>query len=218
MPTGLHGNRRRGTPCGCPCANVNYMYDPNVHHRRSLRWHKHDYASPGGYYATICVEGFRCLFGNVSAGVMDLNEAGRMVDSHWRAIPARFPAIQLDEWVVMPNHFHGILHIAGTAFDGALERAGTRPAPTLGDAIGSFKSLTTDGYIIGVRQLRWPGFERRVWERNFYDHVIRNDDELEKIRQYIRRNPLMWTCDRCNPESGVLVVSDTGGLMPWEQT
>jgi len=192
------------------------MYNPDIHHRRSLRWHKHNYASAGAYYVTICVEGFRCLFGYVSAGVMNFNEAGRMVDSQWRAIPSRFPTVQLDEWVVMPNHFHGILHIIGTAF--VPKGAGARPAPALGDAIGSFKSLTTDGYIIGVRRLGWPRFERHVWERNYYDHVIRNEDELEKIRQYIRRNPLMWTCDRYNPESGVLVVNDTGELMPWEQT
>jgi len=194
------------------------MYDPNIHHRRSLRWRKHDYASAGAYYVTICVEGFRCLFGYVSAGVMNLNDAGRMVDSQWRAIPARFSSFQLDDWIVMPNHFHGILHIIGTPSGRAPERAGTRPAPTLGDAIGSFKSLTTDGYIIGVRRLSWPGFERRVWERNYYDHVIRDQDELEKIRQYIRRNPLMWTCDRYNQESAVLVVNDTGELMPWDQT
>jgi len=193
------------------------MYDPDIHHRRSARWHKHDYASAGAYYVTICVEGFQSLFGNVSAGVMNLNEAGRMVDSHWRAITARFPTMQLDDWIVMPNHFHGIVHIAGTPFASAPKGAGRRPAPTLGDVIGSFKSLTTDGYIIGVRQLGWRGFERRVWERNYYEHVIRNDDELDKIRQYIRHNPLMWTCDRYNPESAVLVINDTGELMPWEQ-
>ena len=194
------------------------MYDPSIHHRRSLRWHKHDYASASAYYVTICVEGFHCLFGHVSAGVMNLNSAGRMVDSQWRAIPARFPTTQLEDWIVMPNHFHGILRIVGTPHRGAPQRAGMRPAPALGDAIGSFKSLTTDGYIIGVRRLGWRRFERRVWERNYYEHVIRDQDELGKIRQYIRRNPLMWTCDRYNPESGVLVVNDTGELMPWDQT
>ena len=193
-------------------------YNPNIHHRRSLRWHKHDYASAGAYYVTICVEGFQCLFGNVSAGVMNLNEAGRMVDSQWRSIPARFPTMGLDECAVMPNHFHGILHITGAPYAGDPKGVGTRPAATLGDAIGSFKSLTTDRYIIGVRQLGWPRFERRVWERNYYEHVIRDPVESEKIRQYIRTNPLMWTDDRYNSESGVLVVDDTGELMPWEQT
>ena len=153
------------------------MYDPKIHHRRSLRWRKHDYASAGAYYVTICVEGFQCLFGNVSAGVMNLNEAGQMVDSQWRLTPTRFPIVQLDEWVVMPNHFHGILHIMGTPSPCAPKGAGTRPAPTLGDAVGSFKSLTTDGYIIGVRQLGWPRFGRRVWERNYYEHVIRDSVE-----------------------------------------
>jgi len=92
------------------------------------------------------------------------------------------------------------------------------PAPTLGDAIGAFKSLTTDAYITGVHQLGWPRFEGGFWQRNYYEHVIRDQAELQLIRDYIRRNPMMWTCDRYNPEKPVLVVDSTGHLTPWDQT
>ena len=194
------------------------MYDPNIHHRRSIRWDEHDYSSPGAYYVTICVQDNRCLLGNVDAGVMNLNDAGRMVDTEWLQIPTRFPTMQLDEHVVMPNHFHGIIHVVGAPLVGALERAGTTPAPTLGDAVGAFKSLTTDEYIMGVHKLGWPKFRRHFWQRNYHDHVIRHPDELEKIREYVRQNPLRWTCDRYNPENTVLVVDETGCLVPWNET
>jgi REP element-mobilizing transposase RayT len=200
------------------------MYDPNIHHRQSLRWDKHNYSSPGFYYATICIQDYRCLLGNVNSGVMNLNDAGRMVDAAWWQIPIQFPTLQLDEHVTMPNHFHGIIQMVGAPLVGALGSAmptgwaGTRPAPTLGDAVGSFKSLTTDEYIRGVHQLDWPRFQNHFWQRNYYDHVIRDQDELEKIRDYIRQNPLMWTCDRYNPENPVLVVDETGALVPWDES
>jgi hypothetical protein len=145
--------------------------------------------------------------------------------------------MQLDEHVVMPNHFHGIIHVVGAPLlgtpkvagtkpvtdvgaplVGALERAGTTPAPTLGAAVGAFKSLTTDEYIMGVHRLGWPRFRSHFWQRNYHDHVIRHPDELEKIREYVRQNPLRWTCDRYNPENTVLVVDETGCLVPWNET
>ena len=199
------------------------MYDPNIHHRQSLRWRRHNYSSPGFYYVTVCIQGHRCLLGNVNSGVMNLNDAGRMVDAAWSQISIRFPTMQPDEHVTMPNHFHGIIQImdVGAPLVGAPKpagRAGTRPAPTLGDTVGAFKSVTTDEYIMGVHQLDWPRFQNHFWQRNYYDHVIRDQDELEKIREYIRRNPLMWTCDRYNPENPVLVVDETGVLVPWHES
>jgi REP element-mobilizing transposase RayT len=212
------------------------MYDPKIHHRRSIRWQRHDYSSPGAYYVTICVQDHRCLLGNVDAGVMNLNDAGRMVASGWLQIPSLFPTMQLDEHVVMPNHFHGIIQIVGAPPEGAhnvgaplvgargqaqglpLRWPGATPAPTLWDAVGAFKSLTTDHYMIGVHKFGWPRFRGHFWQRNYYDHVIRDQRELEKIREYIRRNPLMWTCDRYNPESPVLVVDESGRLALWDET
>jgi len=213
------------------------MYNPDIHHRKSMRWQKHDYSSPGAYYVTICIQDHRCLLGNIDAGVMKLNDAGRAVEHEWLQIPTRFPSMQPDEHICMPNHFHGIIHIvdvpgaSDTAHAGAATRAAptgvgrggvvgaaTGAAPTLGEAIGAFKSLTTDQYIIGVSSFGWPRFRGKFWQRDFNDHVIRDQWELEKIRDYIRRNPLMWTCDRYNPESPVLIIDETGHLTPWDKT
>jgi REP element-mobilizing transposase RayT len=174
---------------------------------------------------------------------MNLNDAGEMVDAAWYRLPNQFPSIQLDEHVTMLNHFHGIIQIVGVPLVGtarggmaafaapasgaaAAQPASTTPprgaptrgAPTLGDVLGAFKSQTTDEYIVGVHQVDWPGFQTRFWQRNYYDHVIRNQDELEKIRDYIRNNPLMWTLDRYNPENPVLVMDYEGILVPWDQS
>jgi REP element-mobilizing transposase RayT len=219
------------------------MYDPKIHHRRSIRWTKHDYSSPGAYYVTICIQDGQCLLGDVADGIMNPNDAGHMVEAAWFQIPTRFPAMKLDEHIVMPNHFHGIIHIVGARLVGAQsgaaqivgdqtggaqivgaqelgsqKRAGTRPAPTLGDAVGAFKSIATDEYIGGVKQRDWPRFNKRFWQRNYFEHVIRDQDELEKIRDYIRKNPMMWTIDRYNPEHGVPVVDETGRVVPWNET
>ncbi len=204
-------------------------YDPDIHHRQSLRWDKHNYSSPGFYYVTICIHDHLSLLGNVQSGVMNLKDAGEMVDAVWFRIPTQFPTIQLDEHITMPNHFHGIIQIVrgatvGVPLVGTLNaamprgRAPTRGAPTLGDVVGAFKSRTTDEYIVGVDQVDWPRFQKHFWQRNYYDHVIRDQDELEKIRDYIRKNPLMWTLDRYNPENPVMVMDDTGALVPWDET
>ena len=186
------------------------MYDPEIHHRRSIRWRHYDYSQPGFYYVTICVQGHRTLLGRVSAGIMELNDAGRMVDTTWRDIPQLFPSMRPDEHVTMPNHFHGILQI--------VSRSQEEVAPTLADAVGAFKSKCTDAYIARVDDLNWPRFDGRFWPRNSYEHVIRDNDELEKIRQYIQQNPLRWSCDRYNPENSVLVADETGLLVPWQQS
>ena len=84
--------------------------------------------------------------------------------------------------------------------------------------VGTFKSITTNGYIRRVRQQTWPVFNKKLWQRNLYEHIIRNEDELEKIRDYIRHNPLMWASDRYNPARGVLVADDEGRLVPWDES
>jgi hypothetical protein len=96
-----------------PCPN-----EINIHHRHSIRWGKHNYSSPGAHYLTICIQDYLCLLGNVSAGVLNLNDAGRMGNSQWQEILTRFPTMQLDEYIVTPNHFHGILHVVGAPLNG----------------------------------------------------------------------------------------------------
>ena len=151
-----------------------------------------------------------------------MNEAGEMVCGFWKALPQRFPAIKIDVFVVMPNHLHGIVVIkpnrATTAVDhtkstnvGAglvptqytddhtTKRATTRVAPTLGDVIGAYKSLSTVEYTRGVKKLKWAPFHRRLWQRNYYEHVVRHDKSLRQLQQYILDNPDQWAFDRENP-------------------
>ena len=144
---------------------------------------------------------------------MCLNEAGLMVSTVWDALPAQFPVVDLDAFVVMPNHIHGIIVFAtqmlvGAPLVGAQDvtpnrtidnRATTRVAPTLGDVVGAYKSRVTVEYTRGVKTKGWPAFRRRLWQRNFYEHIIRNEESLNRIRQYILDNPARWTFDRENP-------------------
>lgn len=157
-------------------------YDPRRHHRRSIRLKGYDYTAPGAYFVTICVQGRACLFGAADRGGIALNDAGVMVQAEWLALPARFPTLRLDAFVVMPDHMHGIVVILEP-------RAGD---VHLGDAVGAFKSLSTNAYICGVRQHSWPPFGRRLWQRNYYEHVVRDEAALNRIRSYIVANPGRW--------------------------
>jgi REP element-mobilizing transposase RayT len=173
----------------------------------------YDYSLAGAYFVTISTQDRGDVFGDVVAGVMRLNEAGWMVSTEWDALPTQFPGIDLDAFVVMPNHIHGIIIFAtresvGAPLVGAQDvasnrtidnRATTRVAPTLGDVVGAFKSRVTVEYTRGVKTKGWPAFRRRLWQRNFYEHIIRNEASLNHIRQYILDNPARWAFDRDNP-------------------
>jgi len=211
-------------------------YNSQIHHRRSIRLRGYDYSQVGAYFFTVCTQDRTCLFGEVADDQMQLNEVGRMVAAEWDRLMDRFPTIELDAFVVMPNHIHGIVVISfadarsdsgvgaglvpaprvGTGTSAVTEPgATTRVAPTgigagitaravevepiLGDIIGAFKSLTTDLYIAGVKQSGWPGFRRRLWQRNYYEHIIRTDESLNQIRRYILDNPANWDTDEENP-------------------
>ena len=197
-------------------------YDPNRHHRRSIRLKGYDYSQAGAYFITICTQDRACLFGKVVNGEMRLNDAGRMVLAEWNMLPERFPHVVLDAFVVMPNHVHGIVVITNPATDdtattaptivgtglvpvpddGATTRVaptvGDIVAPTVGDIVGAFKSRVTVEYIRGVKTSGWPPFRGRLWQRNYYEHIIRNERALNAIRQYIIENPRRWQMDREN--------------------
>ena len=185
-------------------------YDPNRHHRRSIRLKGYDYSQAGAYFITLCTQDRACLFGKVVNGEMRLNDAGRMVLAEWNRLPERFPQVVLDAFVVMPNHVHGILVITdpaptagatlgatvGATVGATLVVAPT--APTVGNIIGAFKSRVTVEYIRGVKTSGWPPFRGRLWQRNYYEHIIRNERALNAIRQYIIENPRRWQMDREN--------------------
>ncbi|MCR4439469.1 MAG: transposase [bacterium] len=180
-------------------------YDPDRHHRRSIRLKGYDYTQPGAYFIPICAHERASLFGAVVGGEMVLNEYGRIVQTCWDAIPNHFPHAELDAFVVMQNHVHGMLWIVET--DGARNRVrathawplprNARPSGpasgALGAIVGSFKSAVTRR-INALRGTPGPP----VWQRNYHQHILRNEGALNTIRRYIAENPLRWHLDRYN--------------------
>ena len=171
-------------------------YDPEQHHRRSIRVASRDYAAVGSYFVTICTYDREELFGDIVAGCMKLNALGTIVARERVKTERVRPAVDLDSWVVMPNHIHGII-VLRTATDnrGTAEQVGLHsPSETIGAIVRGFKAAAT-------RQINThrgtPGVT--VWQRNYYEHIIRNDDELSRIRAYIDTNPSRWNDDTLNP-------------------
>lgn len=189
------------------------QYNPNIHQRRSLRLKGYDYSQAGAYFITICAQARECLFGEIIESEMRVNNAGRMVRQWWSESAMKFNNIELDESVIMPNHFHGIINIVGATLCGRAEhKTGQdtkgqphnigqphRVAPTLGNIVEWFKTMTTNEYIRNVRQNNWPQFSGKLWQRNYYEHIIRNEDELNRTREYIANNPARWAEDEENP-------------------
>ncbi len=197
------------------------VFHSDKHHRRSIRLQGYDYSQAGAYFVTVVTWDRACLFGDVVDGEMRLNDVGQMVAAAWDALSNRFPIVALDAFAILPNHVHGIVVIATNentndvgaglvpAHDmtiiGATEATGatTRVAPTVGDIVGAFKSLTTVHYTRGIKTYRWPPFLRHLWQRNYYEHIIRNEESLNRIREYIVNNPIQWDLDRENPVGAI---------------
>ena len=232
------------------------MYDPNKHHRRSIRLAGYDYAQAGLYFNTICIQKRKCLLANIIGESLVLNEAGKMVEMEWLALGERFPAIRLHEYIVMPNHFHGIIEIVGsplvgdhrnekgqpqgiaptpapgnaptsapgnapTAPPGIGQPQGIAPTPTsaqktVGEIMGAFKSITTGKYIEGVKKHKcvcinnktctcsgWKIFDKKLWQRNYWEHIIRNEESYQRISQYILKNPDKWVEDQLHPQTRI---------------
>ncbi|MDV6343511.1 transposase [Nitrosomonas sp. Is37] len=222
------------------------------HHRRSLRLQGYDYAQAGAYFVTICTQHRLCLFGEIIHGEMQLNEAGKMIQEVWHQLPMRFDTLALDEFVVMPNHIHGILvlkegdsktgdhkdrsyamrnidrrgescirpyavknetHLVdpcdrplhdlsiNQSHKSTIRSRGTLP-DTVGRIVQAFKSITTHAYITGVKQHGWPPFDGKLWQRNYWEHIVRNEPDWNQIRAYIHNNPLQWELDKLNPLCG----------------
>jgi len=197
-----------GHPQGVPVRMAN---------RRSIRLKSYDYSQAGFYFVTICAKKNWCVFGEINNGQIQINDVGMMIKEQWQQLPRRFNGIILDAFIVMPNHIHGIIKIVrtpnnmsepvGAPLVGAQnENVGARnmdaQKPTLGDIIGAFKSLSTNEYIRGVKENGWVPFEEKLWHRNYYEHIIRDNNGLNKIREYIIENPSKWDDDEENPGRG----------------
>lgn len=215
------------------------MNDPRKHHRRSIRLQGYDYTRAGAYFITICTQGRECLFGEIVDGEMILNELGRIVQEEWEKTPAIRREMELDAFVVMPDHIHGIVIIRESPVgdDGAGDGMGNgvgngmgngmgngvgngvgaygntplhtppntqpqtnhapfrSPSKTIGAMVRGFKAASTRS--INARRFS-PGAP--VWQRNYYEHIIRDDAEWTQIREYIEYNPARWKEDEVYPD------------------
>ncbi|MGD1146896.1 MAG: transposase [Thermoanaerobaculaceae bacterium] len=196
--------------------------------RRSTRLHGYDYAQAGAYFITVCTAARRCCLCDIAGTAISLTRAGRIVAEEWARSAELRPEVSLDGFVVMPNHVHGVLVLSPTV--GATRRvapgrgsasplrSGASPG-SLGTIVGQFKAASARR----INALR--GTHGRVfWQRGFYEHVIRNQGDLEAIRTYIADNPLQWALDRENPERGQLEARQSGKVIgsrepgTWEKT
>jgi REP element-mobilizing transposase RayT len=177
-------------------------YNPELHHRRSIRLPGYDYSQPGAYFVTICTHDGEPLFGEVIDGVMHPNRFGRIAQVCWSDMPSHYPHVVLDEFVVMPTHTHQIIVLTGEPVPAAPsaectptgDRRSMLTRHGLPEVVRAFKTFS--GKRINALR-RTPGAP--VWQRNYYEHIIRNDRALQAIRKYIRDNPLRWHLDRYNP-------------------
>lgn len=165
-------------------------------HRQSVRLPDFDYSQPGAYFVTIVTQDRKMLFGQIVGGEMELNDIGRMVRAAWIAIPEHYPMVELDEFVIMPNHFHGIIAICVGARHavpqkaGATEGFGHPVSGSLSTILRSFKSATTKAF-----HEFFGHAEESLWQRSFYEHVIRNERDYRAIYDYIVANPMNWEMD-----------------------
>lgn len=165
-------------------------YNPNKHHRRSIRLKDYDYSSDGYYFITICTYNKEQLFGHIENNEMILNAYGEITLQTWDDLPEHYPNATLDEFIIMPNHIHCILVLID---DGV--GAGLKPAPTekrygLSEIIRGLKTFSARK----INEIRdTTGIP--VWQRNYYEHIVRDEKELENIRNYIISNPTNWKDD-----------------------
>ena len=204
-------------------------YNPNIHHRKSIRLKGYDYSQEGFYFITICCEGRLCRFGNIENGEMKLNEFGTIAFDSWTKTPQLRPNVALGAFVIMPNHMHGIIHLLGRGelhspnelpndirgectspnelphdiggecnspnelpndirgeCNSPLPRG---PSQTIGAIVRGYKSSVT-------KQLGLMGFEEKLWQRNYYEHIIRNEQSYNTISNYIINNVAKWQADK----------------------
>lgn len=174
---------------------------PHTKSRKCIRLQSFDYSQPGAYFITLCTYNHVFCFGEIENGVMQTNDFGKIAQKNWLDLPSYYSNIFIDEWCVMPNHFHGILFILDE--NNPIKSIEKSPLPTkerrkmlLPKIIGRYK-MTTSKAINIIRNT--PG--KPFWQRNYYEHIIRNEKELNHIREYIQLNVLKWEIDRFYPKS-----------------
>jgi len=194
-------------------------YNPNIHKRKSIRLKGYDYTQQGLYFVTICVQNRECLFGHIKNEKMNLNNAGKMIEKWYYELENKFPNIKCGEHIVMPNHFHCIIHNVGADLrvcpnntDDHNPNTGGEHNPNTGEHMGSplhfvvqwFKTMTTNEYIRNVKSNNWQRFNGKLWQRNYWEHIIRNEKSFKNISNYIVNNPTKWYNDKLNTDSNNL--------------
>ena len=197
----------------------NKKYNPAIHHRHSIRLKGYDYSKPGRYFITICIQNHANLLKDEDGKIY---AAGEMVFKWFKELENKFPDIKCDEFICMPNHIHFIIFNVGADLCVGPElntdlrvgpelNADLRVGPeiggdllsdehALGEHIGSplrkiiqwYKTMTTNEYIRGVKNLGWEPFDGKLWQRNYYEHIIRDEKDLKRIRLYIQNNPYKY--------------------------
>jgi REP element-mobilizing transposase RayT len=168
-------------------------YDPDIHRRHSIRMKGYDYSQAGMYFLTICTHGRTCLFGEIENNIMRPNDAGNTVQATWETLPEHYAHVTLDVFVVMPNHVHGIVALNASARD-SLESAVTARYG-LSEIVRAFKAFSARR-INNQQQTHGS----RIWQRNYWEHIVRNDIELKNIREYIQTNPAQWELDELHQQ------------------
>lgn len=204
----------QGTACRAPTTRETHTleggdmkYDPGQSCRRSIRLNEYDYTRAGVYFVTICAWNRECLFGNVVNSKMCLSSAGNIVAKCWNEIPCHFADAGLDVFTIMPNHIHGILSITdrksgvgarhAVPLQPEMESFGKPVSGSIPTIIRSFKSAVTKR----VNEIRGAS-GLAVWQRNYYEHIVSDEKELNLVREYIINNPKQWELDRENPLCG----------------
>ncbi|MBA3874149.1 MAG: transposase [Anaerolineae bacterium] len=157
--------------------------------RRSPRLQSYDYSQEGAYFVTICTHHREPLFGKIQSGELSLSAMGNAAFEDWQKIPSHYPSVELDGFVVMPNHIHGIIFLVGEGF---IPPAVATPPKSI------YLSQVIAGYKAGVtRQInRINSYTSSIWQRSFHDHIIRSEPELNHIRHYVANNPSLWEQDK----------------------
>ena len=157
----------------------------NYKNRKSMRLKNYDYAKNGLYFITICVQNREHLLGKIVDTQHIIYDSGKMINLIWDDLGKYFKGVTTYDFVVMPNHVHGIIELENSSL-------------TLSEIIRRFKTFTTHQYIKHVDNSQWQPFYKKLWQRNYYEHIIRNEQSLEKLRIYIENNPLKWDVDVLN--------------------
>ena len=196
---------------GRPTIHAMPKFDPKIHHRKSIRLQGYDYSQAGTYFVTMVTYHRDPLFGKIENETMILNDLGKIADEYWCAIPKHFPFVELGAYIIMPNHVHGVIVIrkddsvtngVGAQHVGATQCVAPTPTITrptgpkrgsLGAIIGAYKSAVS--YRIH-KEHNTTG----VWQRNYHEHIIHNEREMDNIWRYIESNPSQWADDDENPE------------------